>query len=80
MGALGTGLAAGAGFAVGEALVDKLFDHGTSGAGQGSILPSSNTSDASIPDDQNFGLTDASSWSDDSSADSGAADDAWSDS
>lgn len=81
MGALGTGLAAGAGFAVGETLVDKLLDHGASGAGQGGIPPSTgNTSDAPIPDDQNFGLTDASSWSDDSSADSGGADDAWSDS
>ena len=79
MGALGTGLAAGAGFAVGEALVDKLFDHGTSGAGQGAILPGNNTLDAPIPDDQNFGLTDASSWSDDSGAAPGVADDAWSD-
>uniref|UniRef100_E6PQQ2 Uncharacterized protein n=1 Tax=mine drainage metagenome TaxID=410659 RepID=E6PQQ2_9ZZZZ len=81
MGTLGAGLAAGAGFAVGETLVDKLFDHGATSAGQGGILPSSgSTSDAPVPDDQNFGLTDVSSWSDDSSADAGGADGSWSDS
>ncbi len=81
MGTLGAGLAAGAGFAVGETLVDKLFDHGATGAGQGGLLPGAgSSSDASIPDDQNFGLTDASSWSDDGSADSGGADGSWSDS
>ncbi len=68
MGAVGTGLGMGAGFAAGEMLVDKLFDHGRGAApearGDG-FIPSADA--AQPPLDQDFGISDAGSWTDDAS-------------
>lgn len=66
LGAVGTGIGMGAGFAAGEMLVDKLFDHNNAGVGQGGgFMPDANAA-TPIPDDQDFGVNDAGSWSDDS--------------
>jgi hypothetical protein len=66
LGAVGTGIGMGAGFAAGEMLVDKLFDHNNTGMGQGGgFMPNADASQA-LPDDQDFGVNDAGSWSDDS--------------
>ncbi|OIQ69301.1 hypothetical protein GALL_490990 [mine drainage metagenome] len=75
LGALGTGLAAGAGFAAGEALVDKLLEsgHKAMDSSSGMDIPPVD----SIPNDQDVGSTDANDWSDDS-ADAGTGD-SWSD-
>ncbi len=67
MGAVGTGLAAGAGFAAGEMLVDRLFDGGaSSGSGfDANAAPMAPPADASLlPDDQDFGISDPGSWTD----------------
>ena len=68
LGAVGTGLAVGAGVAAGEMLVDRLFQNGSApiaGAGGAGLDP------AGLPDDANFGIDDTSSWSDDSSGSDG---------
>ena len=80
LGAVGTGLGMGAGFAAGEMLVDKLFDRGAApGAGAPLI---GDAQAAQPPLDPDFGINDAGSWSDDGSAggwadDSGGGDDSW---
>ena len=73
LGAVGTGLAMGAGVAAGEMLVDKLFDPSrgaapTWDAGNAGQAP---LDAGPLPDDQDFGISDAGSWGDDSS-DSGS--------
>ena len=66
LGAVGTGIGMGAGFAAGEMLVDKLFDQNGAGTGQGGgFMPNADASQA-LPDDQDFGVNDAGSWADDS--------------
>lgn len=72
MGAVGTGLAVGAGVAAGEMLVDKLFDRGGANAagldaGAAPLPPMADA--APLPDDQDFGIDDASSWTDDGGSD-----------
>jgi hypothetical protein len=62
LGAVGTGLGMGAGFAAGEMLVDKLV--GDHGAGGGGLLGDAQA--ATPPLDPDFGINDAGSWSDDS--------------
>lgn len=74
MGAVGTGLGMGAGFAAGEMLVDKLFDHGRGAApetrGDG-FIPSADAAQPTL--DQDFGISDAGSWTDDA----GGGGDSW---
>jgi hypothetical protein len=71
MGAVGTGLAMGAGVAAGEMLVDKLFDRGGAVRGPGldaNAAPMPPIDDAGpLPDDQDFGISDPGSWTDDGS-------------
>ncbi len=62
LGAVGTGLGMGAGFAAGEMLVDKLVG-GRGDAGGGLI---GDAQAAPPPLDPDFGINDAGSWSDDS--------------
>ena len=74
LGAVGTGLAVGAGVAAGEMLVDKLFQNGNApiaGAGGAGFDQAGLPDAGSLPDDGNFGIDDASSWSDDSSGSDG---------
>lgn len=53
LGAVGTGLGMGAGFAAGEMLVDKMFNHGGQSE-QGGMVPPADAA-TPIPDDQDFG-------------------------
>ncbi len=71
LGAVGTGLALGAGVAAGEMLVDKLLDGGAArpawdGGGQGGADFGA-AGPSALPDDQDFGIDDSGSWSDDGS-------------
>ncbi len=66
LGAVGTGLGMGAGFAAGEMLVDKLLDGGGAAGAGGSLIGDAQA--AQPPLDQDFGINDAGSWTDDSSA------------
>lgn len=75
MGAVGTGLAVGAGMAAGEMLVDKLFDrHGAAPAPglDANAAPMPMPDAAPLPDDQDFGISDPGSWTDD-----GSGSDSW---
>ncbi len=74
LGAVGTGLAVGAGVAAGEMLVDRLFQNGSApiaGAGGAGLDPAGLPDAGSLPDDGNFGIDDTSSWTDDSSGSDG---------
>ncbi|MBU6439521.1 MAG: hypothetical protein KGJ03_16510 [Betaproteobacteria bacterium] len=79
LGAVGTGLAVGAGMAAGQMVVDKLFDRG------GSVLPDAQAAPpmadpgAALPNDQDFGISDPGSWTDDSSSGSWGDDSSGSD-
>ncbi len=76
LGAVGTGLGMGAGFAAGEMLVDKLVGgHGDAGGG---IVGDAQAAPAPLEPD--FGINDAGSWGDDSGggwADGGGDSDSW---
>jgi hypothetical protein len=72
LGAVGRGLGMGAGFAAGEMLVDRLFEHGAGGGMGGGFV--GDASAAPLPDDQDFGIADAGSWTDAS----GGGGDSWS--
>ncbi len=65
LGAVGTGLGMGAGFAAGEMLVDKLLDGGGARGAGGPFIGDAQA--AQPPLDPDFGINDASSWTDDSS-------------
>jgi hypothetical protein len=67
LGAVGTGLAVGAGMAAGQMVVDKLFDRGASVLPDAQAAPPMADPGAALPDDQDFGISDPGSWTDDSS-------------
>ena len=81
LGAVGTGLAVGAGMAAGQMVVDKLFDRGGSVMPEAQAAPPMADAGAALPDDQDFGINDAGSWTDDSSGswgDDSSGSDNWS--
>jgi hypothetical protein len=81
MGAVGTGLAVGAGMAAGQMVVDRLFDRGGSVLPDAQAAPPLEDAGAALPDDQDFGISDPGSWSDDSSGswgDDSSGSDNWS--
>lgn len=75
MGAVGTGLAVGAGMAAGQMVVDKLFDRGASAMPSADAAVPPVDAGAALRDDQDFGVSDPGSWTDDGSGSWGGGDD-----